>query len=70
MVTIGHRLSVIVNMGHKIYRMKISIMRAGGEKGEDFLQAKISSCNIMVFSAHMTACTVFLLKIWHENNIA
>ena len=58
MVTIGHRLSVIINMGHKIYWMKISIMRAGGEKGEDFLRAEISSYNIItVFSAHMSTCT-------------
>ena len=36
-----HRTYVIIKTGQKISRLKVSPMRAGGKKGDDFLQAKL-----------------------------
>ena len=42
-----YRLYVIINMGQKSLHDKILPTRAGYEKGETFLQAKISSSTII-----------------------
>ena len=36
-------MHVIINMGQKFCGINVSSMRAGGENGENFLQAKISA---------------------------
>ena len=46
-----HRLYVIINMGQKVHRIKNSHMKVkvGDEEGKNFLQAKISSYEVVLF---------------------
>ena len=57
-----HRLYEIVNMGQEICGIKISPMRAGGEKGKNFLHAKISGYTVVHHVYIHGIAQVFILE--------
>ena len=58
-----HRLHVIINTGQKIRGINISPMRAGGKKGENFLQTKISGYTVLSCCCVHISCITFTQEL-------